>query len=202
MSRIAVLMEQDGFADWPVLLSEDQLTVMGRTIRCTVDLSRLVDEAGDRLGPYLEGLQGLLARSPFHWHCRYKASDIAPRRLSGNLSRILWQRVDFTDTDFSGALLEGAVSLLDCRVAPELPRISIEPGEPLVYPLPRAQRELRLLDVRELIVLRWGLARRGGHLAEALLWLEPRHPTRPFLEKILARPERRVVSIGRSDPLQ
>jgi hypothetical protein len=202
MSRIAMVMEQDGFQEWPVVLPEDELTVMGRTIRATMDLSRVAAEAGDRLGSYLSGLEALMARSPFHWHCRYKVEGVSPPRLAGNLGRILWQRVDFTGTDFTGAVLEGSIALLDCKVASDLPAMSIEPGELLVYPLPRAERELRLTDIREILVLRWGLARRGGHLAEALLWLQPRHSTRPLLEKILARPERRLGTIGRSDLLQ
>jgi hypothetical protein len=202
MSRIAMVMEQDGFQEWPVVLPEDALTVMGRTIRATMDLSRVAEEAGDHLGNYVSGLEALMARSPFHWHCRYKVEGVRPPRLSGNLGRILWQRVDFTETDFTGAVLEGSIALLDCQVASDLPAMSIEPGELLVYPWPRAQRELRLTDIREILVLRWGLARRGRHLAEALLWLQPRHSTRPFLEKILARPERRLGTIGRSDLLQ
>jgi len=198
MSRIALVIDLDGFPELPVVLPEESLLVTGRTVAATIDLSPVVREAGDRLAGYLQALDGVLAQSKFRWHCRLVASGEAPAALSGNLARVHWQDMDFTHTDFRDATIEGAVALNQCRLADDLPPIDIDPGAPSVYPPQRAMRDLNLTDIREQLVLRWGLAGRGGHLAQALLWLEPRHSTRPFLEKVLARSDRRLVSIGRS----
>jgi hypothetical protein len=195
MSTIRFRVELDDFPDLPVVLDERDVTVMGRHLAARIDLSEAAMTAGDRLGRYLDALQHTLLASKFRWHYELRVAAVAPPALAVNLARIHWEGVDFTATDFSGSTLDGAVRLTDCRVASELPAISLSPGEPMVYPPERAATDLQLQGIREQLVLRWGL-QRGSHLAEALLWLEPRHPTGPLLEKILRRAAPRVRSLG------
>jgi hypothetical protein len=174
-----------------VVLDETHILVTGRHLTTRVDLSRAAMTAGDRLDAYLDSLEAAFRASRFHWHYTLTVTGIAPSVLAVDLARIHWQAVDFTATDLSRATMRGPVHLTECRVADPLPPLIIEPGAPLLYPPERAAAELALTDVREQLVLRWGLSRHG-HLAEALLWLEPRHPTRPLLEKILHRAHPRL----------
>jgi hypothetical protein len=197
VSRISLAITLDGFEELPVVLDEDTVQVSGRGLTAPVNLSRQAMEAGERLGRYLDALDATLQASKFRWHCQLYAENIQPIRIVANLSRLHWRRVDFQATDLTGATVSGAIRLTACRIAPELPEITIEPGEPMVYPPERAAAELGLRHVTEQLVLRWGLAR-GGNLAQALLWLEPRHPTRPLLERILRRSVTRNFAIGRS----
>lgn len=194
-------MELDEFPDLPLILDERAMTVTGRMVATRIDLSSIALKAGDRLDAYLRGLDQLTQSSHFRWQCQWEVNAIEPTALVVDLARIHWSQVDFCETNFSGSRIEEAsIWLTDCRVDRGLPAITIERGSPYVYPPGKATRELNLTDVRAQLVLRWGLCGRGSNLAQALLWLESRHPTRPLLQKLLKPGDRHRSTIGRSSP--
>lgn len=196
MSRLAITMELDAFENLPLTLDEQSLHVTGRSITATIDLSPVAQAEGQRLQEYLRELDRVLGLSHFRWHCHFVVHDAVLQRLSCNLSRIHWKQVDFRATDFQGSTIEGAVRLTGCVLDDALPPLDIAPGQALVYPPDKAARDLALTGVKEQLVLRWGLTREGGNLAQALLWLEPHHPTRALLQKLL-RPHDRRTALSR-----
>lgn len=196
MSRLAITMQLDAFENLPLTLDEQSLHVTGRSVTATIDLSSVATAEGQRLQEYLQELDRLLGLSHFHWRCHFLVHDAAPLRIACNLSRIHWRQVDLRSTDFQGSTIEGSLRVSACLLDDALPPIDIEPGQALVYPPDKAARDLALTSVKEQLVLRWGLTREGGNLAQALLWLEPHHPTRALLQKIL-RPHDRRTALSR-----
>ncbi|NMP22310.1 hypothetical protein [Sulfobacillus harzensis] len=184
MSGIVLELQIEDFADYPLRLNEEQLTVQGTHIFAHLNVSRFADEHGDRLDQYLDALEVVLQRSRFRIQYRLDVSAIAPSKLVVDLSRINFSEVNFENTDLTACRISDGLSLSRCLVDPSLPPLTVGPQELFRYPPVKAAKELGIQDAKDQFVLRWGLTQDARHLGQAFLWLERRYPK---TELVLAR---------------
>lgn len=189
MSSVALEIGIDGFTDHPIRLDQDSLRVAGRTIATTIDISRVALDHGSQLGDYVTKLDQILAKSPFRFRYDLVVRSIAPSVISGPLSSIGWEQVDFRQCQFEQATLSDRLNLRQCVLDDELPAITLTAHDVLRFPPQKAARQIGIVSVRDQMVLRWGLIHHESHLGDAFLWLKPRYPkATAFLNAMLSQP--------------
>ncbi|AUW95414.1 MAG: hypothetical protein C7B44_09960 [Sulfobacillus thermosulfidooxidans] len=165
-------------------LDSEQLEVHGRHINSVIDISHITMERGTELGVYVKRLNETIAQSKFHMRYGLLVHNVSPPVLRADLSLIHFRECNFEATDFSGSIISGPLSVERCIIDGQLPPLSIGGNELFRYPPGKAARELGITDVKDVLVLRWGLTQDARHVGQAFLWLERRYPK---TEEVLAR---------------